>query len=362
MHIITGRNVNEVYPKALALVRRSGVPQASRAGPVLTVPEPVVLETLRPMERVLLDPKRDANPFFHLAECLWLMAGRQDAAFLDRFVSDFGKRFAEWDGRLHGAYGHRWRKHFGFDQLDTVVEKLKANPLDRRVVIQMWDPTLKWGHKDEEGASDLVMAAKDIPCNTQILPRIVPFGGDPSLPGYQNWALDLMVTCRSNDVVWGACGANAVHFAFLQEYLAGRIGVQVGTLRQMTTNLHGYVDVLEKVGEPFVPCPDPYFSSAHTDPVVSAVPIGNDWEHWDKDLRAFLQWVEDGDGFVSRNTWFQEVARPMWLSHKFWREKDLDKAVHWAEMAAASDWRLAAKQWLQRRIDKRAAVGEVRAS
>jgi thymidylate synthase len=57
--------------------------------------------------------------------------------------------------------------------------------------------------------------------------------------------LDLTVLCRSNDVVWGAYGANAVHFSVLQEYLAGRIGVDVGVMYQFSNNYHGYVDGAE---------------------------------------------------------------------------------------------------------------------
>jgi hypothetical protein len=330
MHVITGRNVNSIYRQAVELVRTKGVLQPSRAGDVLTVLEPVVLETMVPTERVLFDIHRDANPFFHFFEALWMLAGRNDSVFLNRFVRNFGERFAEYDESIHGAYGYRWRKHFGFDQLNTVIAKLKANQYDRQVVITMWDPELKWGHRDENGATDLLGDWKDRPCNTHIYPRIV------------DGKLDIMVCCRSNDVVWGATGANAVHFSFLLEYLAGRIGVGVGVMRQMTTNLHGYTDVLAKIGEP----------SAEVTYVANApIPIGTDWECWDSDLMSFLRMAENGnwDDEVD-NVWFNEVARPMWMAHAHWRlGHSRDTYMNLAAQIAAPDWRLAATQWLGRR-------------
>lgn len=341
MHIITGRNVNEIYHKSINLVRTKGVLQPSRAGDVLAVPEPVVLETLRPMERVLLDPKRDANPFFHMMEALWMLAGRRDVTFLDRFVRDFSQRFGEEDGDGWGAYGHRWRKHFDnpylytspLDQLNVIIHKLKKDPLDRRVVIAMWDPS-----------SDLTTEANDLPCNTHIYPRIV------------NGALDLMICCRSNDTIWGAAGANAVHFSFLLEYLAGRIGVGVGTLRQMTTNLHGYTATLAKVGEPstFDPYVQYTFPSTPQQSLLSTLPIGTDWEHWDEDLLYFLSIVEkhdwDPDKYKFRNEWFTRTAVPMWYSHAYWRLGHPKSAyLTIANQIEAPDWRLAAQQWLERR-------------
>ncbi len=255
-----------------------------------------------------------------------MLAGRNDSALLDRFVRDFGNRFGDENGILHGAYGYRWRKWFDIDQLERVIFILKDNPLDRRVVIQMWDAEADLGN----------VSNRDIPCNTHIYPRIV------------DRKLDIMVCCRSNDVVWGATGANAVHFAFLLEYLAGRIGVGVGVMRQMTTNLHGYTDVLAKIGEPSEYQPYDAQNS-------QAIPIGTDWENWDKDLLDFLNFVETGkgDGKPYHNSWFAETATPMWFAHTYWRlGHSKEVYMGYAGDIAARDWRLAAQQWLGRRSKK----------
>jgi hypothetical protein len=335
MYIIEARNVNGAYAELVRTIRREGVLGGSRAGEVLALPAPVMLVTHRPQERVLLDERRDANPFFHLFESLFLLAGRDDYTWLDRFVRNFSFSFGEADGHGHGSYGFRWRRHFGFDQLNIVVGKLKKDPNDRRVVISMWDPTV-FAHN---GADDLRVEARDIPCNTHIYPRIV--GG----------CLDLTVCCRSNDAIWGATGANAVQFSMLLEYLAGRIGVGVGKLYQLANNCHAYTSRMSKYGEPQG---RPYWPDAYDDPEpLATVPIGTDWEAWDDDLRWFMEKADSGErepGRACKNHWFNDVASAMWLTHEAFRQGDKPGALVFAGLIDAPDWRLACENWIKRRM------------
>jgi hypothetical protein len=115
MKVIDVPNVRYALPAGLELLQKEGVWQQSRAGEVLVLPEPVTTIYRYPQQRVLLSPKRDANPFFHLFESLFYLAGRNDAKWLDQFVHDFSARFAEDDGILHGSYGYRWRHHFDLE-------------------------------------------------------------------------------------------------------------------------------------------------------------------------------------------------------------------------------------------------------
>jgi len=326
MYVIEAINVNDAYLKAHVIMQRCGVRSTSRNGNVITTNCPVTTVYELPMQRVLLSEKRDANPFFHLFESLWMLSGSNDATWLDRFVGDFSSRYAEKDGTQWGAYGHRWRQHFGFDQLDVVVRRLKKDPLDRRVVIQMWDATLDLFDPeeldDETGRS--FEEPKDVPCNTQILPRIV------------DGHLDITITCRSNDVVWGAYGANAVHFSILQEYLAGRIGVHVGKMYQFSNNWHLY----EAVAERFDPVPHRLYPGA--------LPIGTDWNAWDRDLQVFMD--RDLKSPIYKNQWFSAVAEPMWVAHSLWKIGDRIGAQTEARRIAAPDWRTAVLEWMARRL------------
>jgi thymidylate synthase len=345
-NLIRGRNINDIYPVARGLLDQVGVRQSSRAGDVLVAPGPVFTSYARPAERVLFDPVRDANPFFHLMESLWMLAGSADARWLDRYVSDFSARYAETDGHVWGGYGRRWRDWFRknsstlggprLDQLVEVVRLLRKDPTDRRVVIQMWD-----------ASEDLGADRRDVPCNTQCYPRVRESlevrGGDLCVEK----VLDLTVICRSNDVVWGAYGANAVHFSVLQEYLAHCVGVEVGVMYQVSNNWHGYVDVLAKKPAP-VTSEDPYFRGE----VVPLKMFQTQQDFVDADLRAFVARPCDEDHRY-HNEWFRKVAAPVAISHRFHREKNREAALFWADVIAAPDWRRACLEWLQRRYVKK---------
>lgn len=357
MKVLLARNVNDLMIQGLELLAGYGQQSASRNGPVVVAPYPVMSVYERPTERVLFDAQRDANPFFHLMEGLWMLAGRNDAEFLNRYIKDFGDRFAEPDGVLHGAYGHRWRHVMGFDQLNEIVRRLSKNPDDRQCVLQMWDAA---DHNDAwsggidgkrvSSPDDLQGDWKDRPCNTHVYFRMRP---ERKLddPLFTHAVLDMTICCRSNDVVWGAYGANAVHFSMLQEYMAGRVGVSVGTMYQLSNNFHGYVATLDKMGDPTqLPDCDRYNTG-----VVRSVPMAEHWQSWDKDLAAFMRWHgaswESRDVEVSYvNSWFYWVPVLATMAYQQYRGGRLNDALNTVESMRAPDWRMACREWLQRRV------------
>ena len=86
MRLMNVRNVNDALARGLALVHRDAVLEPSRNGAVLRLPSPVTTVYERPCERVLFDPVRDANPFFHIVEAVWMIAGRDDLKCLTPYV------------------------------------------------------------------------------------------------------------------------------------------------------------------------------------------------------------------------------------------------------------------------------------
>jgi len=155
MQTITARNVHQALPEVMHLMKTLGKPRESRNGPVLKVPGPVSICYERPTERVMFWPERDANPFFHCLEALWMLAGRNDVGFVANILPRM-RTFSDDGQTLNGAYGHRWRAQFGGDQLIHITEALKADRYDRRQVLAMWD-----------APHDLGSDSKDLPCNTQ---------------------------------------------------------------------------------------------------------------------------------------------------------------------------------------------------
>jgi hypothetical protein len=349
MEVIRVRNVQQALPETLSRLEACGIPENSRNGPVRVFPSPVTTVYGKPCERVLFWPKRDANPFFHLMEGLWMLAGRDDVAFVAGFASNM-RSFSDDGRRLHGAYGYRWRFAFGRDQLAKLIKLLRANPRSRRAVLQMWDCRLDLTEK-EEGAS------RDLPCNTQVY--------FSQHAGY----LNMTVCCRSNDVIWGALGANAVHFSMLQEYIAAMIGLEVGVYYQVSNNHHAYVDKFNELKELIWEVPDavsmltrgdnqwsghprcPYVQGA-----VSPYSLVEDIKTWDRDLALFF---EDPTSNGFSNPFFAQVAKPVYWAHMAWRKKEdperYEKALEIIEQCQASDWKRACEEWLLRRKEKASA-------
>ena len=324
MRMIFARNVNDAWLNAIGVMNQIGVPEDSRNGPVRVAPYPVMTIYDYPFERVLFDPVRDANPIFHLHESLWMLAGSNDATWLDQFVKDFSERYAEPDGSMHGAYGYRWREHFSsaighssLDQLDVVVKILTQNSGSRQAVIQMWD-----------AESDLgLQKLKDRPCNTQIYLRI------------QNNVLDLNITCRSNDIVWGAYGANIVHFSILQEYLAARIGVGIGKLYQYSWNWHMYENAKHLVDSEAANGWSRY---------PGTIPLVTNPDTFDDEV---FDYVEDPELTPPDldNVFLSNTAYPMFKANVSRRAGDREGALSWAHRIVAPDWKQATVAWLERR-------------
>jgi hypothetical protein len=288
--------------------------ESSRNGPVLTITNPFCLEITHPEERVLFDPYRDANPFFHMMEFIWMMAGSNQVAWL----SQFNKRMAEYsdDGHIfHAAYGHRWRKAFGCDQIQHIVAMLTSNKSERRAVMAMWSPTLDFG-----------IASKDLPCNTQIMFRMV-LG-----------SLDMTVVNRSNDMIWGMFGANAVHMTMLHELISRAIGVPTGVYRVFTTNLHVYPE-MPRFQEIMDKCKvrDDRYATAKLKPF----PLLGEGEKLQDFLRDSEEFILTPEISGWRTNWFLNVAQPFY--RKFMQR---DTSV----LCMAQDWQVAGNEWLERRM------------
>lgn len=337
MHVMEVRNVVQAWPRAVRLIKRQGRLMTSRVGEVLVLDDPVVTVYSHPRERVLRCPVRDANPMFHLMEALWMLAGRHDATWLDLFVKDFSERFGEARGLQWGAYGYRWRHHFLQDQLKICIDRLSANRDDRRSVIGMWDPSRDL----TEHKCDIY---KDYPCNTTIFLR-VNHQGDKRTE-FNHWTedqLDITVCCRSNDIVWGCYGANAVHMSMLQEYLAAMIGVNVGIYYQFSNNWHAYTDTLPPEDVPLIHGTANYYSAEEITP-DRLIDSPGDFH------RDVTEWVAHPDGEERKNRFFNTTAWPMYQAAAMWRVKDKSGAVDVARNIASLDWKLATLEWMQRRM------------
>lgn len=335
MELIKIRNAHQGLPELLDRLDRTGIVRDSRNGPVIMFAEPTTIIYEKPQERVILWPERDANPFFHLMEFLWAIAGRRDVKFVEQFVKRM-RTFSDDGKKFHAAYGYRWRKNFQQDQLPKIIEGLKESPDCRRQVLGIWDVKKDLGKK-----------GLDTPCNLEATFQI----------DHEN-RLNMVVHNRSNDGICGALGANSVVFSLLQEYIAAGVGVPLGKYWQVSSNLHVYMTDFEKFKDLAIHAPDPNrliprcpYVQGHVKvtPVVD-MPI----EEWDQDLKL---WMKNPIKFQHQiqSKFFLRTATPMFMAHKAHKKGDTQQAIEIIEtqMQKDSDWAVASLEWLQRRLEKK---------
>lgn len=329
-HTLRVRNVNEALPLGLQLVAVAGDPTSSRGLEVFRVPGPVTTIYERPEERVLFDHHRDANPFFHLMDALWLLSGSNKVDVPAHYLNGI-KQFSDDGATFHGAYGYRLRRSFGVDQIMRAVDMLITKPDSRQIVLSIWDPR-----------RDLGTVTKDMPCNDLIMLDVV------------NGRLNMTVCNRSNDVILGAYGANAVQFSILQEVIASMAGLERGFYVQQSNNYHVYSD--NKFWLKFLEGQHSsgHVSNPYTTSEVRAVPMAKD--HADaralvRDCDLLINCLDSGPALhkAFESTFFNNTVAPLMCAYEYYKLGRIDVAIYWANTIQSTDWRLAVMQWLQRR-------------
>lgn len=171
-----------------------------------------VSEVTEPWHHCILIKERHWNPWLAMSEALWILAGRNDIKPLQKYNSHIAD-YSDDGVTTYGAYGPRI-----YDQIDPLIARLKADPSDRRAVLQIWDK------------SDLVAMTRDPCCNQQCWFKL------------RNGKLHMTVTNRSNDLHFGLMAVNLPTFGILQAYIARRLGVLMGTQTHISNSLHVYTD------------------------------------------------------------------------------------------------------------------------
>ena len=186
----------------------------------------------------MANPERKHNVIIQLAETLWVLSGRNDMEYLTRFLP----KATTWsdDGEVWRAgYGPRLREYTGIhlgglkehipmavDQIQMTVEKLKSEPKTRQAYISIWDPV-----KDHTSCG-----SKDYPCNVGIHYIV------------RDKRLYCSVNNRSNDLIWGYSGINAVEFTILQRLMANWVGLEtIGDYIQCSNSLHVYESMYDRL-------------------------------------------------------------------------------------------------------------------
>jgi thymidylate synthase len=324
MHLIQARNVREALLKGVDLLLTEGDSIESEKGLTLAYNGVVATEYQNSKQHVLLNPYRDANPFFHLIEGLWTLAGRRDVAPLNVYIKGYGDRYGV-NGLVSDAYGFRWRHMAVVDQLAWVIEILKNRRNTRQAVLQMWNASIDLG------------SSNPVPCNLNVMFRV------------RGIELDMTVSNRSNDILFGLYGANAVQFGLLHEYVGAMSGHRPGRYVHMSNDFHMYPHVWDKIGRNlFLDDPTLY---------GEVYPLVSDPETFDNDLKQFWsahdrlhagQTVET----YPLNNKFLDGALFMARAYRFHKKKAITEAEAMMKNVPMPDWRQAGTEWLQRRWAK----------
>ncbi|HVS79120.1 MAG TPA: thymidylate synthase [Candidatus Saccharimonadales bacterium] len=153
-----------------------------------------------------------------IAEQIWFISGaRKPEIFLRNFTSIWDD-FTNPGDVVTVAYGYRWRRHFGRDQLGLLVKLLTADPSSRHGVVVTWDPA-----SDGLGG----VSKSNIPCPYTFTVNII--GG----------RLNMVNVVRSNDMILGF-PHDVAGFALLAHMLAQKLGVKPGVYSHIISNAHVY--------------------------------------------------------------------------------------------------------------------------
>ena len=174
-------------------------------------------------------------------ELLWMWQKKSNV------VDELGKSAMIWrawerpDGTIGKTYGYQLgvKHHYeygDFDQVDNLLYLLKNRPMDRRMIVTMWNP------------ADL---------NDMALPPCVY----ESLWDVADGKLNCTLIQRSGDVLAAAAsgGWDTMEYAILVHMIAQVVGLKPGKLTHIVHNLHIYDRHIEAVkevlGNPEYPAP-----------------------------------------------------------------------------------------------------------
>ena len=121
---------------------------------------------------------------------------------------------ADSDGNVNSNYGWQWKRN---DQIDYVIDLLRYSPDTRQAAISIYD------------CKEHNTFTFDTPCTYAVQFTIL------------DNKLNMSVVMRSNDLWFGFCN-DQYQFSKLQDLIAWKLDIEVGTYFHFAHNLHLYND------------------------------------------------------------------------------------------------------------------------
>ena len=241
MYTFKDTNPTKMYLDALDTLLEQGEECCPR-GKLIKELRPTSVEFQNPYNRVTFLGSRRVNPFFQLAESLWILSGRADVEWLVKFNANMAS-FSDDGVYFNAPYGERirsWNKNSAhgviinpIDQLVDAYKKLSHDKDTRQAVVLISNPMF------DNSNYTIGEMGKDVACNLIFTFKI------------RKNRLHLTVFNRSNDAHWGLWGANLCQFSTIQEVMLTWLknsgnsdfeSLELGEYCQVTDSLHIYLD------------------------------------------------------------------------------------------------------------------------
>lgn len=215
--------LDDLMYESLEAIRTRGTRVVARRGSNTELAG-VTLELTNPRAR-LSRTQTKGTPISALGEFCWYLSGREDHESIKWYLPNaYRPEDIAPDGTLPGAYGPRLMgssKHGDSEgQLERVITLLGSHGSTRQAVIQLFDE------------ADIRSGQADVPC-TCIIQFLLRDG-----------RLHMVTYMRSNDIYKGL-PHDVFCFTLMQEWVARRLGVDLGTYKHVAGSLHLYDDLAE---------------------------------------------------------------------------------------------------------------------
>ena len=204
------KNANEAYDYFCDKIRRDGT---SFAGTRALFN--VGFTLANPLENHIKNKERRWNLEYAQAEWAWYLSADPSIKALGDIygkIPPIWTKMANKDGNVNSNYGWQIVRN---DQLEKVVDMLKANPDTRQATLSIYD------------GKEIDKYKTDTPCTYAIQFTVL------------DNKLNMCVTMRSNDLWYGFCN-DQFCFSAIQQTVSEATGHEVGEYYHFAHNLHLY--------------------------------------------------------------------------------------------------------------------------
>ena len=175
-----------------------------------------------PIDNHITNKERNWSLQYAKAEWEWYKSGDRS---IDKLGQIYGKippiweKMADSNRNVNSNYGYQWQRN---NQIDYVCAKLRQKNNTRQAAISIYD------------AKEWTSYQKDTPCTYAVQFTIL------------NNKLNMSVLMRSNDIWYGFCN-DQYQFSMLQQLVANRLTIEIGSYYHFAHNLHLYNNIKNKI-------------------------------------------------------------------------------------------------------------------